>query len=88
MQSVLWGRFLTHLGSVTDAMSFPDLQKRLDGFLQVCIHEVVIEDAWGATLGQLVGMSLCQMGPGERPVIQSGACRHTSMSSMASAQYS
>ena len=67
-------RFMTNLGSVADAVSFPDFQKRLDAWLQVCIHEMVIEDTWGATLGELVGMGFCQVAPWEWPMIQCGAC--------------
>lgn len=52
-------------------MSLSDLQERLDGLLQSLIHIVVIEDAGSATVGQLVGMSLAQVVPGKRPVIQS-----------------
>jgi hypothetical protein len=60
-----------YLGPVTNAMSLSDLQERLDGLLQTLIHVVVIEDAGGAAVGQLVGMSLSQVIPGKGPMIQS-----------------
>lgn len=63
-----------YLGSVADAMAFPDLQKRLDVLLQVTVHVVVIEDTGSAAVGELVGMSLAQVVPGKWPVIQGGAC--------------
>lgn len=55
-------------------MPLPDLQKRLDLLLQVSVHVVVIEDTGSAAVGELVGMSLTQMVPRKRPVIQGGAC--------------
>ncbi len=52
-------------------MSLSDLQERLDRLLQTLIDVVVIEDAGGAAVGQLVGMSLSQVIPRKGPMIQS-----------------
>ncbi len=62
---------VTYLGPVTDAISFSDLQERLDGLLQSIIHVVVVEDTGGATVCELVGVGLPKVVPWERPVIQS-----------------
>ena len=60
----------THLGPVGYAVLFAQLEQGFDGGLQVCVHEVVIEDAWRAAVGQLVGMCLTKMVPGKWPMIQ------------------
>lgn len=51
-------------------MPLPDLQQCLDVLLQVTVHVVVVEDTGSAAVGELVGMSLAQVVPGKRPVIQ------------------
>ena len=59
-----------HLGPVGYAVLLAQLEQGFDGGLQVCVHEVVIEDAWRATVCQLVGMCLTKMVPGKWPMIQ------------------
>lgn len=63
-----------NLGSVADAVPFPDLQKRLDLLLQVGVHVVVVEDTGSAAVGELVGMRLTQMVPRKGPMVQGRAC--------------
>lgn len=63
-----------YLGSIADAMAFSDLQKRLDVLLQVGIHEVVIEHTGSAAVCELVGMSLTQVVPRKRPMVQCRTC--------------
>lgn len=65
-----------HLRPVSNAMPLSKLDQGFDGRLKVAIHEVVIEDTWGATVRQLIGMCLAQMVPGKWPMIQCRPCKN------------